>query len=413
MAKILQVFSTAFSKYTARSVIGEGGSGRVYECSDKEGVAYAVKVLSAERLTTEKLKRFRNEIGFLYRAQHKNIVPILDHGLHFHETTSVPFYVMKRLAGSLRSQMGASLGHEEKLRIFGQILDGVECAHLLGAVHRDLKPENILVDSSGMPLIADFGIARICEEALVTQVDTAPHTRLANFHYAAPEQKAKNADVDERADIYALGLILNEMFTGVVPQGTGFRRVSDVSADYTFVDLLVEEMINQEPSRRPRTVSAVKGLLERRRADYVSSQKLSALKQTVIPVDEIDDPLAIDPVNVTNAQWKDGYLTLTLDRAVTAAWVDALRGIGNYSAVHGAGPDSFRFSGTHARVPVQSHSAQDVINHFKDWLPKATLKLKHNLQTEMAKERNKREAKLRAEQEKEEQYQRVNQSLKI
>src|SRR3981081_1724934 len=103
----------------------------------------------------------------------------------------------------------------EVLPLFVKILDGVEAAHLQGVIHRDLKPENILVDSKGAhPAIADFGIASFTEDLLVTSVETAPTQRLANFQYAAPEQRLGGRTVRDTADIYALGLILNEMFTG-------------------------------------------------------------------------------------------------------------------------------------------------------------------------------------------------------
>ena len=98
---------------------------------------------------------------------------------------------MPLLSGSFRrllaSEKGAAL-----LTLYDEILSGVEAAHLQGVVHRDLKPENVLVDSARSQVcVADFGIAHFADEELYTAVDTASDARLANFQYAAPEQKAR------------------------------------------------------------------------------------------------------------------------------------------------------------------------------------------------------------------------------
>src|ERR1700724_951360 len=116
--------------------------------------------------------------------------------------------------GSLRELMNDGMHAEAVLQQFGQIWNGVESAHLQDVWHRDLKPENVLILDKTCLAIADFGVARFAQEELYTLVETRPHARLANFLYAAPEQRTRGAPTDHRADIYALGLMLNEMFTG-------------------------------------------------------------------------------------------------------------------------------------------------------------------------------------------------------
>jgi serine/threonine protein kinase len=108
------------------------------------------------------------------------------------------------------------------LPLFSGILDGVEAAHLLRVTHRDLKPENILCDEKSLPVVADFGIAHFEEDIIATAVKTPAGAKMANLSYSAPEQRMRGAAVDLRADIFALGLILNEMFTRSVPQGVGY-----------------------------------------------------------------------------------------------------------------------------------------------------------------------------------------------
>jgi serine/threonine protein kinase len=148
-----------------------------------------------------------------------------------------------------------------KLALFNQILDGLEAAHEQGVWHRDLKPENLLYDpDSRRVVIADFGIAHFAEHLLQTTIQTGPQERLANFQYAAPEQRTRSK-VDHRADIYALGLILNEMFTGQLLQGTGCKTVGSVAPLYANIDAVVDRMVRQSPAERPQSISAVRQLL--------------------------------------------------------------------------------------------------------------------------------------------------------
>jgi eukaryotic-like serine/threonine-protein kinase len=222
-ASSVRAVETAFNRYVLSSVIGEGGAGRVWRATDASGKDVAIKLLHADRATAERRKRFQNEIIFCLKTVHPNIVRVLDHGVDMSSGKSAPFYVMPLLSGSFRrpveSQKGADL-----LKLYDQMLSGVDAAHLHGVVHRDLKPENVLVDSTGaQACVADFGIAHFADEELYTAVETAPDVRLANFQYAAPEQKMRGRTVDRRTDIYALGLMLNELFTGEIPHAVGYR----------------------------------------------------------------------------------------------------------------------------------------------------------------------------------------------
>ena len=181
---------TAFGLYEVTEVLGEGGAGKVYLGIGPDGTEVAIKVLSADRVSADKRRRFKNEIFFLSRNRHPNIVTVLDHGVIREETGSQPFYVMPRYASSLRAVMKEGIPSNQVLPIFSQILDGVEAAHLQNVVHRDLKPENVLFDPNGSKVaISDFGAARFTEDLMLTIVETAPHQRLANFQYAAPEQR--------------------------------------------------------------------------------------------------------------------------------------------------------------------------------------------------------------------------------
>jgi serine/threonine protein kinase len=256
------IFETAFTHYTGTVILGEGGAGRVYQATDDAGNVFAIKLLDPAKVTSEKRKRFKNEVEFGRRNRHQHIIAVIDDGVFIDGNKHSPFYVMPLYKGSLRvmplykgslrTLLSTSIPPNKAPVYFAQILDGVEAAHLLKVIHRDLKPENILYDEAqDRLLIADFGIAHFEEELLYTDVETAPNTRLANFQYAAPEQRSRGAQVDHRADIYALGLILNEMFTGMVPHGTGYKTIIRCHAAYGYLDEIVSSMLRQSAGKCP------------------------------------------------------------------------------------------------------------------------------------------------------------------
>ena len=181
---------------------------------------------------------------------------------------------------TLRELIATPIPHEQVLTKFSQILDGVEAAHLTDVWHRDLKPENILYnESSDLLIVADFGIAHFSVQELATIIKTKAKDRLANFQYSAPEQRQKRGNVDHRADIFALGLILNEMFTGDLIQGSGYRTIGSVNEGFAYLDPLVETMVQQNPDSRPHSIDEIKKDLIGRRNDFISRQKLNELKK--------------------------------------------------------------------------------------------------------------------------------------
>lgn len=407
-------FETAFGTYVADELLGEGGAGRVYGGIGTDESPIAVKVLAQERATSDKRRRFKNEISFLSRNKHPHIVTVIDHGVAAGPEVSGPFYVMPRYRSNLRNLIKGGIEPGLVLQLFIQILDGVEAAHLQGVVHRDLKPENILYSEETRTVaIADFGIARFTEDLLATQVDTAAGQRLANFLYAAPEQRSEGSRVLATADIYALGLMLNEMFTATVPHGTEYRLIGQVAEQLGFLDPIVEKMLRQTPSERYASIAEVKGSIGRYQTEAVSLQRLSDIDGTVIKVGEIDEPLATTPPKLVNADWNRGRLTLTLDRPVNAAWVNALHHMGNYGAVMGKPPGAFVFQGGTSTVSAQEHEVQQIIDYFKTWLPNATQTLRRQLEENARKQETTIREQLRRERHAEEQRLRVLAKIKI
>lgn len=407
-------FETTFGMYEVDEVLGEGGAGRVYGGVGLDQMAIALKVLAEDRATTDKRRRFKNEIAFLARNKHPNIVTVIDYGISRGGEIIGPFYVMRRYHSNLRGLVQAAIDPDCVLPLFSQILDGVEAAHLQGVVHRDLKPENILYDQDSKTLaIADFGTASFTEDLMATTVETGPAQRLANFQYAAPEQRTLGKQVGAAADIYALGLILNEMFTGVVPQGTEYRQISQFAEGYGFLDPIVARMLRQVPDERPISVMDVKGLIQRHQSEAVSLQRLSQIDGAVIKLTEIDEPLAQTPPRLVDFDWRGGYLTLKLDRPVTPEWISALQHMSSYTSVMGKPPSVFSFSGDQATVNAPEYQIQALIDNFKSWLPLASRTLKSMLEQSAQKQEATRREQLRREREAEEQRLRVLRNIRI
>ncbi|HRQ21986.1 MAG TPA: serine/threonine-protein kinase, partial [Anaerolineales bacterium] len=200
--------------YRVINEVGSGGMATVYkayQASMDRNVA--IKVLPGQLAESEEfVKRFQQEARIIARLEHPYILPVFDYG----EEDGVAYFVMRYLeAGTLKDRMKARRLSWEKIdRIFTQLTDALGYAHAQGVVHRDLKPANALIDSSGNLFLTDFGIAKLLESASprLTQTDAI----LGTPAYISPEQAAAQP-VDQRSDIYSLGIILYEMVTGRVP----------------------------------------------------------------------------------------------------------------------------------------------------------------------------------------------------
>ena len=408
------VFTSTFATYTATHIIGEGGSGRIFEASDDAGGIYAIKWLDPAKATKEKVKRFKNELQFCIRNQHNHILTVLDHGVFIKEEGNSPFYVMPLFDGSLRDLLEAGIPPAKVLHYFAQILDGVEAAHIQHVVHRDLKPENILFAAVDDRLvIADFGIARFEEEELYTAVETKDSTRLANFQYSAPEQRSRGAEADQRADIFALGIILNEMFTGKLPSGTGYKTIGKVTSDCEYLDSMVEKMMRQLPQDRIDSIEMIKNQLIGRKKEFITRQKISQLKGTVVLITELDDPLIADPPRLVNVDWDRDKLTLFFQQPVNEKWVWALQNMGGYSSVSRKGPEAFRISGNEAVISATEDEVPRIIHHFNDWLPRANTVYEQRIRREKEEAEVKQRKEMERQIAEQEARQRVLKNIKL
>ena len=189
--------------------LGGGGMGRVYEVIDTElDERVALKVLRPG-LSREAIERFRREVKLTRRIQHRNVARMFDIGEHEGEK----FLTMELVTGCSLRPDGKPMAWSELRAIAEQICAGLAAAHAAGVVHRDLKPDNIMIEAiTGRAVITDFGIARTVEEPGITQVGGV----IGTPRYMSPEA-LNGKEVDARADLFSLGVLLFELATGERP----------------------------------------------------------------------------------------------------------------------------------------------------------------------------------------------------
>jgi len=205
----------SLGRYHILETIGEGGMAVVYKAFDTRlEREVAIKVILPYRTHAENfLKRFQREARALASLSHPNILKVFDFGEH----EGMPYLVMEYLPGGTLKQklVGQPQSWGESARLLAHVAHALEAAHRQGIIHRDVKPSNILLTRTGEPLLADFGIAKLVESDESTADLTGSGVGIGTPEYMAPEQGL--GQVDERSDVYALGVVFYEMVTGSKP----------------------------------------------------------------------------------------------------------------------------------------------------------------------------------------------------
>lgn len=201
------------TKFRFGEKIGSGGFGVVsHAVRLDDGAPFAVKHLATDLVDDEQaVKRFRREVRLQRGLQHPNIVPIVGANL----SSTPPWFVMPIAERTLFEEAQSDPEEAELQRLFRGVLAGVFHAHAKDVVHRDLKPENVLITHDGQPQIADFGLGKnlLSDSTAVTQTTIG----MGSVPYVPPEQMLDARDADARADIFALGKVLQFMLTGRLP----------------------------------------------------------------------------------------------------------------------------------------------------------------------------------------------------
>ncbi len=261
-------------RYRIDGPIGAGGMATVYRAVDqKYQRTVALKVMGGgQRYDAHGAQRFLREITIAANLTHPHILPLHDSG----EVDGMPYYVMPFVDGpTLRAKLrtGGPIPIAEAVRILRDVADALGAAHAQGVVHRDIKPENIMMLGRSA-IVADFGVAKALTAATgagVGEALTATGVTAGTPTYMAPEQVAADPAIDQRADLYALGVVAFEMFTGATPFAgrTPTQQTAAIMSEAApslaakqpdlppaLVDLVMR-LLAKDPTARPATAGEV------------------------------------------------------------------------------------------------------------------------------------------------------------
>jgi eukaryotic-like serine/threonine-protein kinase len=262
-ALLLPVGSVLANRYEILELLGEGGMGAVYKARDNElDRVIALKVIRPELASNpEILLRFKQELVLARQVTDRNIIRIFDLG----DADGIRYITMEYVEGTSLYQTLRERGKlpvQEAVEITEQVLSGLKAAHREGVIHRDLKPGNIMRDKQGRLLVMDFGLARSLESDGMTKTGAV----LGTMEYMSPEQ-AMGGNIDQRSDLFTVGLIFFELLTGKVPfkadtalasllKRVNERAVSVSSLDNTVpiaIERIVAKSLERDPSLRYQT----------------------------------------------------------------------------------------------------------------------------------------------------------------
>ena len=264
------------NRYTLQERIGEGGMGDVWVAKQTEPVKrkVALKLIKTGMDSKAVLQRFEQERQALALMDHPNIAKVFDAGLTL---TGQPFFVMELVNGLSMMKFcdELKLSPKARLELFVPICQAVQHAHQKGIVHRDLKPANILVtvvDARPIPKVIDFGVAKatagkLTDESMSTQFGAVVGT----LEYMSPEQAGfSSEDIDTRADIYSLGVILYELLTGLRPIDAKRLRKAALTE-------MIRIICEEEPAKPSTRLSTNESLPSLAALRHTEPRKLMAL----------------------------------------------------------------------------------------------------------------------------------------
>ncbi len=295
------------NRYEIIEELGKGGMGKVYRVEDKKiKEEVALKLIKPEIASDKKtIERFSHELKIARKLRHKNICGMYDLG----EARGTHYITMEYVPGEdLKSSIKrfGQLPVGKSIAIARQILEGLAEAHRLGVIHRDLKPSNIMVDKDGNARIMDFGIARSLKSKGITGAGMIVGTP----EYMSPEQ-VEGEEVDQRSDIYSLGVVLYEMVTGRVPfEGDtpftiGVKHKSETPKDPKELNAQI-----------PRDLSQVilKCLEKDRKKRYQNVEKLlyelTELEKGILSADKISVERRPEAEKITETTWQNSIAVL-------------------------------------------------------------------------------------------------------
>jgi eukaryotic-like serine/threonine-protein kinase len=313
-----RLVGTTFANVRIVRLVAEGGMGRVYEgLQEKPRRTVAVKLIRTGLVSPRLVKRFEYEAQVLGRLTHPGIAHIHSMGVQEIAGDVMPYFVMEYVSDA-RPLTDYAVAHRlstrERLTLFRQVCEAVAHGHNKGIVHRDLKPGNILVDGEGRPKVIDFGVARSTDgDVALTTMHTDIGQLVGTLQYMCPEQFAADGDdIDIRADVYALGVVLYELLVGRPPYD--LRRGSVLEAARVIRDVTPVRLSSfDRVLRGDLETIAAKALEKDRSRRYTNATEFGA---------DIGRYLAGEPIAARPAGFIDDVRRLLRrHRAVAAATV--------------------------------------------------------------------------------------------
>ena len=206
-----------FGDCTVERLLGQGSMASVFLVRAPDGAQYALKVMNPELAKNDPTyrERFLREAEFAMKIHHRNLIPVHDAGEE--SERGFCYILMDYMPGGTVKDLVRKKGTlpvAQAIQIATQVAVAMEVAHIHGIIHRDIKPDNIMFDADGVPKLADLGVARFAADV---HLNTQKGMIVGTPAYMAPEQMIDSHHIDERADIYSLGLVLYEMLAGKSP----------------------------------------------------------------------------------------------------------------------------------------------------------------------------------------------------
>jgi len=287
--------------YKIMCVLGQGGMATVYKAYDsKLNRKVAIKIIRKDAFTDEVqqriLKRFDLESKVLARLSHDNIVKMFEFG-HYQGS---PYMVMEYVNGKTLKEFPKPINHNLAIDLIIYIANALNHAHSKKILHRDIKPSNILITSAGIPKLADFGIAKLLE-GVDGQTLTATGAGIGTPEYMAPEQ-GLGKEIDGRADVYSLGIVLFELVTGNKPFSADtpvaimmkhinnpIPKLTEINPDLPYhLEIIINKALAKDPNERYSDMDAFKSDLHQIQDTTYDSE---------LPLNEILTQLDFDKVH--------------------------------------------------------------------------------------------------------------------
>jgi len=290
-AKRKRHFNFAPDGYEIIDLLGQGGMGQVYKAKQKSlGRIVAIKTLDLTLASRSQaaIKRFKKEAAMMAQLHHPNIVYVIDRGF----ANPYHYFVMEFVDGpSLRALLqNSTFSPEGALNVMLGLARTMEYAHGQGVTHRDLKPENLLYtgkdagsnsDGDILLKVADFGLARYNEQTTYIKNLTNNDVSMGTDYYMAPEQRIDAKNVDERADLYSMGMIFYELITGKLFKDPDECPTAPIAKGYPQIDQVIRRCLKRAPNERFRTSSEFRTALEEIKTD-LNNRRFAANRDTVV-----------------------------------------------------------------------------------------------------------------------------------